>query len=65
MKALFTLNRFFWKYRYRMLLGLVFIVLTNIFAVYSPTLIEEGIGVLGEAQKTYFDAIDFTEDGTN
>ena len=46
-----------------MLLGLVFIVLTNIFAVYSPTLIEEGIGVLGEAQKTYFDAIDFTEDG--
>ena len=63
MKALFTLNRFFWKYRYRMLLGLVFIVLTNIFAVYSPTLIEEGIGVLGEAQKTYFDAIDFTEDG--
>jgi ATP-binding cassette subfamily B protein len=65
MKALFTLNRFFWKYRYRMLLGLVFIVLTNIFAVYSPTLIEEGIGVLGEAQKTYFDAIDFTEDGPN
>lgn len=48
-----------------MLLGLVFIVLTNIFAVYSPTLIEEGIGVLGEAQKTYFDAIDFTEDGPN
>lgn len=65
MKALFTLNRFFWKYRYRMLLGLVFIVLTNIFAVYSPTLIEEGIGVLGEAQKNYFDAIDFTEDGPN
>ncbi len=54
MKALLTLNRFFYKYRFRLLLGMLFIVLTNIFAVYSPTLIEEGIGVLAKANARYF-----------
>lgn len=54
MKALLTLNRFFWKYRFRLLLGLLFVVLTNVFAVYSPTLIEEGIGVLRSVQTDYF-----------
>lgn len=54
MKALLTLNRFFVKYKYRLLLGFLFIVLTNILAVYSPTLIEEGIGVLAKADQRYF-----------
>ncbi len=63
MKALFTLNRFFWKYRYRLLLGFTFIILTNIFTVYSPTLIEEGIDVLQDAKRNYFDKISRTDSG--
>lgn len=58
MKALLTLNRFFYKYRFRLLLGMLFIVLTNIFAVYSPTLIQEGIGVLAKANARYFQITD-------
>lgn len=54
MKALLTLNRFFFKYKFRLLLGFAFIVLTNILAVYSPTLIEEGIGVVAKANERYF-----------
>ncbi len=63
MKALFTLNRFFFKYKYRLLLGFGFIVLTNILAVYSPTLIEEGIGVVAKANQRYFAHL-YDEEGT-
>lgn len=38
MKQLFTLNRYFWKYRWHFLLGIVFVVLTNYFRILSPQL---------------------------
>ncbi len=38
MKHLAALNHFFWKYRYRLILGLIFIVLTNYFRILSPQL---------------------------
>jgi ATP-binding cassette subfamily B protein len=38
MKHLLALNQFFWKYRLRFLLGLVFIILTNYFRILSPQL---------------------------
>lgn len=61
MRALLTLNRFFFKYRYKLALGFFFIVLTNILAVYSPTLIQEGIAVLDQANKRYFKPIQDAE----
>jgi ATP-binding cassette subfamily B protein len=36
LKHLKTLNVFFWKYRYRLFLGLLFIVISNYFAVLAP-----------------------------
>lgn len=56
MRALGTLNHYFWKYRYRLGLGFLFILLTNVFAVYAPRIVEEGIGVLARANERYFDA---------
>jgi ATP-binding cassette, subfamily B, multidrug efflux pump len=61
MRALFSLNRYFWKYRWRLLLGIVFIILTNIFGVYSPVLIGEGVNMLNDANEAYFQHIDEPE----
>lgn len=36
MKHLKALNHYFWKYRYRLFLGIVFIVISNYFAVLAP-----------------------------
>lgn len=38
MKHLFALNHFFWKYRYRFSLGVIFIILTNYFRILAPQL---------------------------
>ncbi|MBC7934742.1 MAG: ABC transporter ATP-binding protein [Rhizobacter sp.] len=38
MKHLAALNPFFWKYRYRLLLGILFIILTNYFRILAPQL---------------------------
>ena len=38
MKHLAALNPFFWKYRYRFLLGIIFILLTNYFRILAPQL---------------------------
>lgn len=38
MKHLSALNPFFWKYRYRFLLGILFIILTNYFRILAPQL---------------------------
>ncbi len=38
MKQLFTLNKYFWKYRWHFMLGMVFVVLTNYFRILAPQL---------------------------
>ncbi|HCY90529.1 MAG TPA: ABC transporter [Chitinophagaceae bacterium] len=38
MKQLATLNKYFWKYRWLFILGIVFVVLTNYFRIISPQL---------------------------
>ena len=38
MKYLASLNHFFWKYRLRLLLGIIFIILSNYFRILSPQL---------------------------
>lgn len=35
-KHLATLNKYFWKYRYRFLLGIIFIVVSNYFRILAP-----------------------------
>src|SRR3954468_416959 len=36
MKHLATLNKYFWKYRYRFLLGIIFIIVSNYFRILAP-----------------------------
>ncbi len=38
MKQLSSINKFFWKYRWRFLLGIAFVVLTNYFRILAPQL---------------------------
>ncbi len=38
MKQLLSINHFFWKYRWRLLLGILFVVLTNYFRILAPQL---------------------------
>ncbi len=49
MKNLNYLNRYFWKYRGRLVLGTFFIVLANLFNVYAPILVGEGVDFLVES----------------
>ena len=51
MRALSKLHRYFWKYRWRMILGVLFIALSNLFAVYSPQVVREAIDMMGEAYR--------------
>lgn len=41
MKSLKHLNKYLWKYKYRLLLGTIFIVVSNIFALYPAQIIRE------------------------
>lgn len=49
MKNLYYLNKYFWKYRGRLFMGFLFILLANIFNVYAPKLVGDGIDFLAES----------------
>jgi ATP-binding cassette subfamily B protein len=53
MRELLKLNPYFWKYRYLLLGGFVFIIFTNIFAVYAPALIGEGVNAMRQADESF------------
>jgi len=55
LKALKSLNVYLWKYKWSILLGLFFIVLTNLFAVYTPKLIGDGVDMLKEARDLIYE----------
>ena len=41
MRSLFHLNKYLLKYKWHLILGIVFIILSNLFAVYMPEIIDE------------------------
>ncbi|MFN3528438.1 MAG: ABC transporter ATP-binding protein [Bacteroidia bacterium] len=49
MSSLSYLNRYFYKYRLRLLLGIVFVVISNVFGVLPPKLIGESIDMIAES----------------
>ena len=53
MKHLRYLNKFIFKYKYRLILGIVFIIVSNIFRVLSPRVISFAIDVVVD-NVTYF-----------
>lgn len=46
MKHLSYLNKFFWKYRWRILLGVIFVLLKNYFAVWQPRVIGDALNTV-------------------
>lgn len=49
MKNLAQLNVYFWKYRGRLFAGFILIVFGNIFSVYAPVVVRDGIDFLADA----------------
>ncbi len=47
------LNRFFWKYRWRLLLGIVFICISNYFQVLQPQVIREALDLVIDYVNSY------------
>ena len=48
MRPLLKLNPYFAKYRWHMVLGVLFIALSNLFAVYAPQVVREAIDLIAE-----------------
>lgn len=46
MKHLSYLKKFFWKYRWRVLLGILFVLLKNYFAVWQPQVIGDAVNTV-------------------
>ena len=53
MKALQYLNKYFWKYKWRILLGTVFVVCSNVFTVYAPQVIREAVNFLNDTYSSF------------
>ena len=49
MKSLQYLNKYLWKYRYRLILGVVFIGISNVFAIYPPQIVSEAIDAVANS----------------
>jgi len=72
MKALKHLNKYLFKYKYRLLLGILFITISNIFALYPAQIIKEAFDIAdaqlnGTTLKTpsflssYFEGLSFSQ----
>lgn len=48
MKYLFYLNKYFWKYKFRLFLGLLFVIINNIFGVLPPQVIRYAFDLVKE-----------------
>jgi len=48
MKNLAQLNKYFWKYRGRLFAGFILIVFGNVFSVYAPVVVRDGIDFLAD-----------------
>ena len=64
MKHLSAINKYFWKYRYRLILGILFIILSNYFAILAPQitghifdLVKEHLGGVGKKRLSGYDPL--------
>ncbi len=54
MKSLWYLNKYLFKYKWRLLLGVVFIALNNIFNIFIPQVVRHTIDSVKESLTTYY-----------
>jgi len=66
MKALSALNQYLFKYKWKLLLGFLFIILSNLFQVYAPQVIRQAVDTISETVNLMQNGeIDKTEVGKN
>lgn len=53
MKHLLTLNKYFLKYKWRFILGFVFVTVSNLFGVYSPQIVRFAIDLINETFQSF------------
>ena len=53
MKELAYLNKYFLKYRYRFILGIVFITLSNVFAIFPAQMVRHAFDLVNDTIKVY------------
>ncbi|HBH05395.1 MAG TPA: ABC transporter [Flavobacteriales bacterium] len=53
MKSLFYLNKYFIKYRWRFLMGILFIIVSNIFAIYPAQVIRVALDMVSDSLAQY------------
>ena len=51
MKSLFYLNKYLWKYRLRLCLGILFVVVSNVFAIYPAQIIREAFDTVAQSDE--------------
>ncbi|MEX2380601.1 MAG: ABC transporter ATP-binding protein [Vicingaceae bacterium] len=51
MKSLKYLNKYLWKYRFRLILGLLFVGISNIFAIYPAQVIREAFDAVAQSDE--------------
>lgn len=77
MKSLKHLNKYLWKYKFRLILGIIFVLVSNIFGIYPAQIIREAINSVAQSEelaafnkesngesKEYVSQIDFISDFT-
>jgi ATP-binding cassette subfamily B protein len=54
MKELAYLNKYFWQYRWRFLLGIFFVAASNVFGVLSPQVVRHAVNLVTDNRDLYF-----------
>ena len=53
MKALAHLNKYLWKYKWRFLLGIIFVIISNVFSLVPARVVRQGFDTVSEAIKAF------------
>jgi ATP-binding cassette subfamily B multidrug efflux pump len=62
MKALKHLNKYFFKYRYRLIIGIIITIIAKIFALFTPRLIGSSINVVSDRLNGKISQVLFTDE---
>jgi ATP-binding cassette subfamily B multidrug efflux pump len=53
MRALMALNPYIWRYKWHLMLGIVFVAISNVFSIYPAQIVRNAINMVGEVLHFY------------
>ena len=53
MRSLFALNPYIWKYKKHLILGVIFVAISNVFSIYPAQIVRNAINMVGEVLNFY------------